>query len=336
MATYTIRRCLQAVVILAGLTVIFFGILNAQPGGPCVYILANPKAGADVHTAYERCLIARGLNKSIPERYWIWLSGVTHGDFGTDFTGRPVIDTLKLRLPATLILLGVAYIFQELLALPLGMLGALKRYSLYDHLLTFCSYVGLSLPTFWLGLMLILLLAIKLSIFPPGGIITPSFPVSFGTGDYWPWLFSHFGTGIADLFAHLTLPALTLAIVGIAADSRFMRASMLDAINQDYVRTARAKGLPRHKVVLKHTLRNALLPIITNVGLYLGTIVSGAIITETIFGWPGMGKYFIDALNNQDSNAMQAVLLLTALTVLLFNLLADLTYAWADPRIRYD
>ncbi|HKO24747.1 MAG TPA: ABC transporter permease, partial [Chloroflexota bacterium] len=219
---------------------------------------------------------------------------------------------------------------------PLGMLGALKRYSLYDQLLTVFSYVGFAMPTFWLALMLILVFAIALPWFPPGGIINPSFTVSFGTGDYWPWLASHPLTAIGDLLWHLTLPALTLAIIGIAVDSRFMRASMLDVIHQDFMRTARAKGLPRYKVVLKHALRNALLPIITNVGLFIGTIVGGAVITETIFGWPGMGQYFITALNNSDYNALQTVLLLTALTVLLGNLMADLTYAWVDPRIRYD
>jgi peptide/nickel transport system permease protein len=146
----------------------------------------------------------------------------------------------------------------------------------------------------------------------------------------------HFGMAVSDLLWHVVLPGLTLAIIGIGGDSRFMRASMLDVINQDFVRTARAKGLPRSKVVLKHALRNALLPIITNVGLFIPTLVSGAVITETIFGWPGMGKYFIDALGNHDTNTLQAVLLLSALMVLVGNLLADLMYAWADPRIRYD
>jgi len=334
MMTYIARRFLQAVLILAGLTIIFFAILHAQPGGPCAYIRLSQKNNTE--QMYQACLVNRGLNQPLPSQYLKWVAAVVHGDFGTDLQGSPVVNSLKLRLPATLILIGVAYIFQQLIALPLGMLGALKRYSFYDQVLTLFSYAGLSMPTFWLAIMLIFVFAIKIPIFPPGGIITPSLPVSFGTTAYWPWAAGHLGTAIADLFAHLALPALTLAIIGIAADSRFMRASMLDVINQDYVRTARAKGLPQSKVILKHALRNALLPIITNVGLFLGSIVGGAVITETIFGWPGMGKYFIDSLNNSDSNAMQTILLLTAFTVLLGNLVADLLYAWVDPRIRYN
>jgi len=334
MTTYIARRSLQAVFIMAALTVVFFGILHAQPGGPCEYLRAtgNPNAVR----LYQECIVARGLDQPLPTQYWKWLTAVVHGDFGPDYTGHPVLDALKLRLPATLVLIGTSYLFQELIALPLGMLGALKRYSLYDQLLTVFSYVGFAMPTFWLALMLILVFAIALPWFPPGGIINPGFTVSFGTVDYWPWLASHPLTAIGDLLWHLTLPALTLAIIGIAVDSRFMRASMLDVIHQDFIRTARAKGLARYKVVLKHALRNALLPIITNVGLFIGTIVGGAVITESIFGWPGMGQYFITALNNSDYNALQTVLLLTALTVLFGNLLADLTYAWVDPRIRYD
>jgi len=334
MMTYIARRCLQAALILAVLTVIFFAILHAQPGGPCAGFLINKTP--DSFARYQACAVARGLNLPLPTQYWRWLTAVSHGDFGLDLSNHPVVDAIKTRLPATLILIGFAYLFQQLVALPLGMLGALKRYSLYDQLLTVFSYVGLSMPTFWLALMLILLFAVVLQWLPPGGIINPNFPVSFGTADYWPWLLGHLGAGIGDLLAHLILPALTLAIVGIGVDSRFMRASMLDVINQDYVRTARAKGLPPSKVVLKHALRNALLPIVTNIGLFLGTAVGGAVITETIFGWPGMGQYFISALGNSDTNAMQAVLLLTALTVLLGNLAADLMYAAVDPRIRYN
>lgn len=334
MTTYIARRLLQAVFILAALTVVFFGILHAQPGGPCAYLRASGNPNAP--RLYQACVVARGLNQPLTTQYWKWLTSAVHGDFGVDYTGHPVMDAFKLRLPATLILIGISYLFQQLIALPLGMLGALKRYSLYDQVLTLFSYLGLAMPTFWLALMLILVFAVKLPFFPPGGIITPSIPVSFGTSDYWPWAAAHLGTAITDLFWHLVLPGLTLAIVGIGVDSRFMRASMLDVINQDYVRTARAKGLPRHKVVLKHALRNALLPIITNVGLFIPALVGGAVITESIFSWPGMGNYFIQALNNQDSNAMLSVLLLTALFVLVGNLTADLMYAWADPRIRYD
>jgi peptide/nickel transport system permease protein len=273
----------------------------------------------------------------LPVQYWRWLSAVAHGDFGEDYTGLPVIETLKVRLPATILLITSAYLVQELIALPLGLLGALKRYSLYDHVLTCVSYVGLALPTFWLGLMLILVFAVTLGWFPPGGIVNPSTSIPpFGTAPYWVYLLAQPAEALGDLLTHLLLPVATLAVIGIGTDSRFMRASMLDVIGLDYVRTARAKGLPQHTVVLKHALRNALLPIITNAGLFIPTLVSGAIITETIFGWPGMGQYFISALGNHDTNTLQVVLLLSALFVLIGNLVADLMYAWVDPRIRYD
>lgn len=335
MTTFIVRRCLQAIIILFGLTVFFFAILSAEPGGQCARILANP--GPNSGFRYHECIVSRGLDQPLPVQYWRWLSASVHGDFGVDYTGNPVMDTIKLKLPATLILIGVSYIVSELIALPLGMLGALKRYTFYDQFLTFFSYVGLSMPTFWVGLMLVLLAADKLGWFPPGGIASPTSPAPpFGTGDYWSYLLAHPASTLSDLLWHLVLPAATLAIITIGGDSRFMRASMLDVISQDYVRTARAKGLPQYKVVLKHTLRNALLPIITNVGLFIPSLVAGAIITETIFGWPGMGQYYITALGNNDTATMQAYLLLTALFVLVGNLLADLMYAWADPRIRYD
>jgi peptide/nickel transport system permease protein len=335
MTTYIARRALQSVIILFGLTIFFFVILNAEPGGPCArYLTASSYNAA---AKYHLCVVAKGLDQPLPVQYWRWLSATAHGDLGQDLNGTPVTDIIKLRIPATILLIGLSYLFQELVALPLGLLGALKRYSLYDQVLTLFSYVGLSLPTFWLSLMLILIVSDKLGWLPPGGITTPTSLIPpFATGDYWAYLAAHPGQTIGDFVIHLILPALTLAVIGIGGDSRFMRASMLDVINQDFVRTARAKGLPQSKVVLKHALRNALLPIITNVGLFIPNLVSGAIITETIFGWPGMGQYFIQALGNKDNTTLQSLLLLSALFVLIGNLTADLLYAAADPRIRYD
>ncbi len=335
MATYITRRTLQAVLVLLGLTVLFFALLHAQPGGPCTYILATPTPSSQ--SRYDTCLVARGLDKPIYVQYVKWLGAVAHGDFGQDYTGRPVADSIKERLPATIILIGFAYILQQLIAIPLGLIGAIKRYSIYDQVFTLLSYIGLSLPVFWLGLVLALFGSVILGWFPPGGIVSPNSPSPpFGTSGYWSYLLAHPLSTIGDLAWHMVLPALTFAIIGIAADSRFMRASMLDVIGQDYVRTARAKGLPQRTVMLKHALRNALLPIVTNVGLFIPSLVSGAIITESIFGWPGMGLYFRTALGNHDNNTLQSILLLTALFTLIGNLAADLMYAVVDPRIRYD
>jgi len=334
MLTFIVRRSLQSVLILFGLTIFFFAILRASPGGPCAHILATPNP--NTQKQFNACIQARGLNDPVPVQYVHWVGLALHGDFGTDYTGLPVFDTIRLRLPATILLVGISYIFQQLIALPLGMISALRRYTFVDQALTFFAYFTLSLPTFWLGLMLILVFAVKLNIFPPGGITNPSSLIPpFGTGPYWSYLGQHPATAVGDFLWHLVLPALTLAIIGIGADSRFMRGSMLDVINQDYVRTARAKGLAPVKVVLKHTMRNALLPIITNIGLFLPSLVGGAVITESIFGWPGMGQYFYSALGNHDNNALQTVLLFTALFTLIGNLLADIMYGVVDPRIRY-
>ncbi len=335
MTTYIVRRVLQAIIIMFGLTILFFVILHAQPGGPCERYLQSPSQLAHIH--YQLCVTQNGLDKPLPVQYWSWLSATAHGNLGFDVHDNPVLDSIKGRLPATIILIGFAYIIQELIGLPIGLIGALKRYTFIDQALTVFSYVGLSLPTFWLALMLIYIVADTLHLTPPVGITNPVLPIPvFGTPDYWTYLRANPGQTIGDLVAHLILPAITLAIIGIGADSRFMRASMLDVINQDFVRTARAKGLPESKVIFKHALRNALLPIITNVGIFIPQLVSGAIITETIFGWPGMGQYYIQSLGQNDTTALQAVLLLSALFVLIGNLAADVLYAVADPRIRYD
>lgn len=334
MATYIVRRILQAFIILIGLSMLFFAILHVGPQGrygQCQHYRDTPSPNSE--SLFQACVSARGLNQPLPVQYTRWVNTTVRLDFGQDYSGTPVIDTIKLRLPATLMLIGLSYIFQQLIALPLGLLGALKRYTVYDYVLTFFSYVGLSLPTFWLGIILIYILAIRFPVFPAGGInaVGPA----FGTGPYWAYAGTHPWQTVGDIAGHLVLPALTLAIVGIGADSRFMRASMLDVINQDYVRTVRAKGLPRRTVILKHAVRNALLPIITNIGLFIPALISGAVITESVFGWPGMGQYFIQALGKSDNNTLQAFLLLTALFTLVGNLVADLLYAVADPRIRY-
>jgi peptide/nickel transport system permease protein len=222
------------------------------------------------------------------------------------------------------------------LALPSGILAALKRYSFFDQFVTFFAYVGNSMPTFWLGLMLLLLFGVFISVLPVAGIIdirTTGAP--FLTANYNAWFGQHPVEGVLDVAKHIILPATTIAIVGIAADSRFVRASMLDAIHQDYVRTARAKGLPERTVVLKHTLRNALLPVITNVALELPILFSGAVVTERIYSWPGMGQLFYQALEGYDYPLMMGILFVAGLLVIFFNVLADIAYAVADPRISY-
>jgi peptide/nickel transport system permease protein len=268
---------------------------------------------------------------------------MAHGNFGNDFFGQPVLPTLLDRVPRTLILVGFSFLLQEVIALPLGILAALKRSSILDRVVTLFTYLGLSLPAFWLSLILILIFAVKLAWLPPGGVVNTlsSDPVvasipEVGSPAYWTYVLAHPLPTLADLLYHLILPALTLAFAGIAADSRLVRSAMIREMATDYVRTARTKGLPRRKVVVKHALRNALLPVITNAALFIPALFSGAVVVETMFGWQGIGQFFIAELRHRDFNALLIILLLTGLVTLVANLVADLTYGIVDPRIQYE
>jgi peptide/nickel transport system permease protein len=218
-----------------------------------------------------------------------------------------------------------------------GVYAAVKRYGKFDSTLTIFNYVGYSLPTFWLGLMLIAFLSVPpLKIFPASGMWDARTVPIFGTGDYWAFVGGNPLNALTDLLRHMALPVLTLVLVSVAGDSRFIRSSMLDALNQDYVKTARAKGLPERSVIFRHALRNALLPVITNVGLEIPFLFSGAIATETIFSWPGMGRQFVESVGHNDYTVLMGILLITSVIVVFANLLADIMYAVVDPRVKYD
>jgi peptide/nickel transport system permease protein len=336
MLTYVGRRAIQSVVILCGLSVFFFFLLHVSPGGPCDAFSAAG-AGPTVLARYHACVVRLHLSDPWIVQYFAWVGRLLHGDLGvSNVNGQPVVAAIGERVPATLLLGGIAYLVTELIALPLGMFAALRRYSFFDSFFTVMSYIGLSLPSFWLASLAVVFLAVKLNWFPAAGIVgDPNIPPFNGPG-YWSYFGQHPWHAIADFGQHLFLPVLVLAITGIAVDSRFMRASMLEVINQDYIRTARAKGLTRRMVVFKHALRNALLPIVTNVALALPGLFAGAVIVETIFGWPGLGLLFYDSLVGKNFPIVQALLMFGAFLVLLGNLLGDLAYAWVDPRIRYE
>ena len=337
MLTYITRRVYQTVVIMFGLSIFFFFLLHLSPGGPCD-AFATAGAGQQQLVRYQACVERLGLNDPLPAQYVKWLSHVLRGDFGVSILdGTPVWDAISARIPATLLLTGIAYLVQELIAIPLGIFAALRRYSLFDSIFTVISYTSLSMPSFWLSGLLILIFAITLGWLPAGGIVgdTVNIP-SFNGPGYWAYVGQHPWHAASDFLQHLILPATVLSFLGLATDSRFMRASMLEVISQDYIRTARAKGLSRRIVIFKHALRNALLPIITNVALSVPGLLGGAVITETIFGWPGLGQLTTQALFGKNYPVLQTLLLIGALGVLVGNLLADLTYAWVDPRIRYD
>jgi peptide/nickel transport system permease protein len=242
---------------------------------------------------------------------------------------------VRAALP-TIILAGFALVIWVSVAVLMGVYAAIHRYSLFDQAATVFAYVGFAMPTFWLGIMLIFLFSGPgLNILPAGGMTDTRLSPPFGSDAYW----AYFGTkpveALLDIAKHLILPVFTLVVVNIAGDSRFVRASMLEALNQDFVRTAKAKGLPGRAVTFKHALRNAMLPVVTNIGLEIPFLFTGAIVTETIFSWPGIGKLTIDATREFDYPILMGVLLVTSVMVVLANLLADVAYGIVDPRIKY-
>jgi ABC-type dipeptide/oligopeptide/nickel transport systems, permease components len=368
MTKFIIRRVIQAIPVVFLITIVSFGLMQMAPGGPQAQFNQNPHISpAQVDAWLARWCLERnpdaagtvreyagwmgiynctgggfvsdqGLPNFLPTFLGGGTNGVLHGDFGFSIeTGRPVLDLIFERLPATLILMFTAWLIWVSLAIVLGVLAAVKHYSVYDQVITFMSYIFYSLPTFWLGLILIFIFGVALRWLPTQGIITVrTSPAPFGTPEYW----SAFGANpipqILDMGKHLILPVVTLVAVSIAADSRFVRAAMLDTLNQDYVRTARAKGLPARTVIFRHAFRNALLPIVTNLALEIAFLFSGAIVTETVFSWPGMGRLYFEGVNGRDYFLLMGILLIGSLFVVLMNLVADVLYAVADPRIRYD
>lgn len=365
MLKYAVRRVLQAIPVLIGISMIIYAILLIAPGGPEARFAQNPRITADQIAAFRH---RWGLDEPIPIQYCKWLgvcgdkpflinalpggtmhvaglsislpggdNGILHGDFGYSVTdGRPVTDIIAERLPVTFILAGFAWVIWVIIAFITGVYAAVRRYSLFDSALTIFNYIGFSFPTFWLGIMLITIFAGTLHILPAGGMWNVRVSPPFGTPEYWTYFWGQPLAALGDLGSHLLLPAFTLVVVSIAYDSRFVRSSMLDALNQDYVRTARAKGVPERGVIFKHALRNALLPVITNLGLEIPFLFTGAFVTETIFSWPGMGFQFIQSTNNYDYPVLMGLLSVTALVTVFANLAADLMYAVVDPRVRYD
>jgi peptide/nickel transport system permease protein len=332
MGTYIIRRFIQAVIILFGLTIVFFLILHLTPGGPCAAFEGNTGAFAQRLTCEHRL----GLDQPLVVQYFNQMGQYAHGNLGISSNyGQPVTSLFMQKLPATVLLMGSSFVLQQFIALPLGMLAALRQYSFVDQALTFVAYMGLAMPTFWLGLILLFFFTVTHQFLPPGRIEDVALPI-FWSHDWFVILEQNPALILGDLIRHLILPMVTLMIVGIAGDSRFMRSSMLEVLGQDYIRTAKAKGLARRTVIFKHAFRNALLPIITNIGLYLPALIGGAVITETIFSWTGIGYLYITAVQGSDYPLIQGISMVLALAVLMANLLTDLTYAWVDPRIRFD
>jgi peptide/nickel transport system permease protein len=320
MATYVLRRTLQALPIFFGISVIVFLIVHLAPGSPIDQFAGNPR----INPAQRQNLIRLyGLDRPLLDQYVLWIVNFLQvwkpEAWGYAFLdGRPVIQTFLERLPATLRLTGAALAVTIILSVPIGVLAAVKQYSWTDKIITTFATIGYAIPSFLLGLYLLFFGAVALGAFPLFGM------ESFGKrGDFF------------DLVWHLVLPVASLAIQQIAAWARYMRSSMLEVLHQDYVRTARAKGLPSSRVLGKHALRNALIPVVTLLGLSIPGLIAGAVITETIFSYPGLGSLFIESVRRFDYPVVLALTMVGGIAVIFGNLLADVLYGLVDPRIKY-
>jgi peptide/nickel transport system permease protein len=322
MAEFLVRRAFGALLVLAIMSFVVYALIGLMPGDPIdIMIAADPElTPADA----ERLRAVYGLDLPIWERYGSWLTAALGGDFGYSRTyNRPVLDILLPRLGNTLALLGLSSLLAMAIALPLGILAAMRPHSLVDNVVNLLCFAGISVPAFWLALLMIMLFAVGLGWLPAGGMA----PLDGMPDGAW-------GSLLARL-EFLALPVATLTIASLAAYTRFMRAAMIEALRQDYVRTAQAKGAGRRRVVLGHALRNALLPLVTIVALDFGQLFSGALITETMFGYLGMGKLIYDSILGNDFNLALVALLFATLVVLVGNVLADIGYAALDPRISF-
>lgn len=317
MFKFIMRRILQAIPLLFIISLIGFSIINFAPGNP-VYMFINPDS-ADPGQI-EAITKSLGLDKPVHIRYFLWVKSVLTGNMGNSFLhSKPVVELIFDRIPNTMQLASAALLLAFAVAIPAGIISAIKKNSIFDYICSTISFIGVSLPSFWFGLMLLLLFSLKLGWLPTGGMR------------------SNFDEYVlADRLRHVILPAVVLGMGNMASIMRYMRSSMLEVIRQDYIRTARSKGLAERKVILKHALRNALLPIITLIGLVLPSLMSGAVVTETIFAWPGMGRLSIEATFSRDYPLQMGVILISSVMVVIGSLLADCLYAVADPRIKYN
>jgi len=315
MSLYLARRFVHAILVLFVVSVLTFALVNLAPGGPA--IMTTMETTVEQREAHR---IRLGLDKPIHVRFGKWLLATFRGDFGRSFNdGRPVLEVLGERLPPTL-LLGAATLLVSLAAgVPIGVFSATHRYSPYDHTVTLFSFFGVSVPAFWLAIMLILLFSVELRWLPSSGIATIGTPFS-----------------IMDRLQHMIMPVVVLATVTLPQLVRFTRSALLEVLSQDYVRTARAKGMREPRVLFRHALRNALIPVATVLGLLIPRLLGGAVITETIFGWPGMGQLAVTSAIGRDYPLIMGVTVIVAAVVIAANLAVDLAYGWLDPRIRYE
>lgn len=314
MGFYVLRRVLSAIPVLFGLTVIVFLIMAMIPGDPALAILgayATPENIAKINKTL-------GLDRPLVEQYVTWLGNVLQGDFGRSYNlNRPVIDEVLERFGATLILAGTSLVLCSILGLLAGIVSAVRQFGWVDRAITFLVLIGISIPSFWLGLLMILLFAVTWKVLPASGMFA-----IYGGGD------------LPDLLLHLVMPAFTLSVVATGVIARLTRAAMLEVLRQDYIRTARAKGLHERRVIYRHAFKSALVSVIPVIGIQAGFVLGGAVYIETVFQWPGIGGMLVKAISTRDVLLVQGGVLVVAASYVLFNLLADIAQFFLDPRLK--
>jgi peptide/nickel transport system permease protein len=365
MTNFIIRRTFQNFVMLFFISMLIYVVLNLAPGGPFdTLALSNPRITKSMIDRLNQlldldkpvlpgqyCPIDSKTGDQLPcrfdqGRYFRWLGKVVRGDWGDSWTmqkGASVTKMIGQRLGYTLLLMVLSLVTALLFAIPIGVISAVKQYSIIDYIATTLAFFGQSMPTFWTALMLMAILAVQFDLFPTGGVRTTGMEGDimealarlFSFGQKYPELSGKEFATILDGLWHVALPVIVLAFFNMASWTRYTRASMLEVLRQDYMRTARAKGLIERLVILKHGFRNSLIPLITLLALAIPNLFGGAIITESIFSWPGMGRMYIDAIANVDWPVVQGLLVITAFLTVFSNLLADILYAVVDPRIQY-
>lgn len=315
MTEYLIRRLLQSVLVLFLISILTFTMIHAAPGGP-TQIFLSPGLSPEAGEIQARNL---GLDRPVPEQFVKWLGNLLQGDLGKTFKNNiPVGEILWPTVGNTMVLMGAAWLVSLLIAIPWGIYNSTREYGLSDQTASFISYLGFAMPTFWFGIILQQFFAMKLDLLPLSDM----------------WTMGEEGN-LADLFLHLILPVTVLSLGFLAAYVKYSRASMLEVLNQDYIRTARAKGLKERKVVFRHALRNALIPIITILGLDLPILVGGATLTESVFNWPGMGRLFVEMAVAREYSVLMSITLVVSVMVVIGNLIADILYAVVDPRVQF-
>lgn len=316
MLKYILKRLMYAVPVFLGITFVIYVLINLAPGGP-LSILAS--SGEMSYSDLEALKVSLGLDKPVPVRYFLWLGDLLQGNLGTSYrTSQEVSLMIGQRIKPSLMLTGAGILGAVTVGIPLGIISAYKPDSIWDHISTFVAFIGASVPNFFLSLLLIYILAVKLRMFPTSGM--------YSSGG---------GKDISDILRHLALPALVCGIQPIGNYIKQTKSSVLEVLNEEYIKTARAKGLTNTMIVLKHAFRNALIPVVTTVSLSIPFLIGGAVVTEQIFAWPGIGSLMITAITSRDYPVIMGVAVLICATVLAANLILDLIYAALDPRIKF-